>query len=502
MKLWYVVAVGTLGTLSWLTPVVAADPTFNKDVAPILWKHCAGCHRTGEVGPFPLLTYKEASKRADFLVQVTKSKQMPPWKAEPGYGKFAHERKLTEAELAILEAWAKAGAPEGDAKDLPQVPNFPEGWQIGKPDLILEMKEAFTIPASGRDIQQCFVIPIPIDEDKTVAAVEFRPGNRSVVHHAIMYLDSSGIARRKDEADKEYGYRAFGGPGFFPTGGLGAWAPGTGAEQLPEGVGKYIRKGSDLVLQIHYHPTGKEEKDRSQVGVYFTKKPAEKIVGGIGLAYTALNIKPGDKNYRVSTTTEPLPCDVQALSAFPHMHLIGKEIKAWAETPEGKEIPLIWIKDWDFNWQGSYYFAEPVKIPKNSRVKFEAVFDNSSENFRNPSSPPKTVRWGEQTYDEMALFGIQVITDTMDDMRKVMRMRGAALGQLLGSSPPPNVKKKGESDIPKEGFIIPETIKAIASQYDKNQDGRLSEEELDNVPDFARDRVIDFLKRNQPQPKP
>ncbi len=482
------------------TPLFGADPTFNKDVAPILWKHCASCHRTGEVGPFPLLTYKDASKRAKFIAEVTESKQMPPWKAESGYGKFAHERKLTEAELATLKAWAKAGAPEGDAKDLAAAPKFPEGWQIGKPDLILEMKEDFTIPADGRDIQQCFVIPIPIDEDKTVSAVEFRPGNRSVVHHTIMYLDTSGVARRKDEADKGPGYKTFGGPGFFPSGGLGAWAPGTGADQLPNGVGKYIKKGSDLVLQVHYHPTGKEEKDKSQVGIYFHKKPAEKIVGGIGLAYTNLNIKPGDKTYKVSSSTEPVPCDVKALSAFPHMHLLGKEIKAWAETPEGKEIPLIWIKDWDFNWQGSYYFTEPVKIPKGSKVKFESTFDNSSENPRNPSSPPKVVRWGEQTTDEMALFGIQVITDNMDDLRKVMRMKGAGIGQLLGSSPPPEVKKKGESGIPKEGFVIPAALKTIADPYDKNKDGKLTEDELDAVPDFARERVIEYLKNNQPKP--
>ena len=199
----------------------AEGPTFNKDVAPILWKNCAGCHRPGEVGPFSLLTYQDAAKRADFLQEVTATGQMPPWKPESGFGSFLDARRLSGAEIKTIAAWSSAGAPEGDSKDLPSLPKFPEGWQLGTPDLVLKPSEAFDVPASGDDIYRCFVIPIPIDTDKTVAAVEFRPGNRKVVHHALLYLDSTGAARRKDQSDAGPGYASFGGPGILPTGGLG-----------------------------------------------------------------------------------------------------------------------------------------------------------------------------------------------------------------------------------------------------------------------------------------
>src|SRR4051812_24041154 len=179
----------------------AGPVTFNKDVAPILWNNCAGCHRPGEVGPFPLLTYKDAAKRADFLKEVTASRRMPPWKAEPDFGEFHDVRRLSDAQLQTLAAWAQAGAPEGEAKDLGTPPKFPEGWQLGTPDLVLKMPEPFELYASGRDVYRCFVMPIPIDTDKTVAAIEFRPGNAKIVHHAILYLDNLGQGRAKDKSD-------------------------------------------------------------------------------------------------------------------------------------------------------------------------------------------------------------------------------------------------------------------------------------------------------------
>ena len=267
-----------LALTAGFVPVRGAGPTYNKDVAPILWKNCAGCHRPGEVGPFSLLTYKDAAKRASDLAEITSERRMPPWKAEPGFGEFHDERRLSDADIQTIAHWAESGSPEGDSKDLQPVPRFPEGWQLGTPDLVLRISEPFHVPADGRDIYRCFVIPIPIDSDKTVAAVEFRPGNRKVVHHALLFLDSSGAGRKKDEADPGPGYASFGGPGILPTGGLGGWAPGAMPRSLPEGMGKLLRKGSDLVLQIHYHPDGKPETDHSSVGIYFTKKPARSIV--------------------------------------------------------------------------------------------------------------------------------------------------------------------------------------------------------------------------------
>ncbi len=231
------------------------------------------------------------------------------------------------------------------------------------------------------------MIPIPTDRDRTVAAVEFRPGNRKVVHHALLYLDNTGAARKKDDADPGPGYASFGGPGIVPTGGLGGWAPGALPRLLPDGVGKFLRKKSDLVLQIHYHPDRKPETDQSVVGVYFTKTPVRKIAGGIAVRTRNLNIPPGESRYHVTAQSDPLPADVQVIGIAPHMHYIGKEMKVVAESPDGKTIPLIWIKDWDFNWQGQYQYQAPVKLAKGSVIKLDAYYDNSADN---PQPQPAT----------------------------------------------------------------------------------------------------------------
>ena len=288
-----------------VAPARGDVPTYNKDVAQILWKNCAGCHRSGEVGPFSLLSYKDAAKRASDLADITRERRMPPWKAEPDFGEFHDERRLSAAEIETIAHWAENGSPEGDPTDLPPTPKFPNGWQLGTPDLVLRVSESFAVPAGGRDIYRCFVIPIPTATDKTVAAIEFRPGNRKVVHHALLFLDGLGAGRKKDEADPGPGYASFGGPGILPTGGLGGWAPGAMPRPLPEGMGKLLRKGSDLVLQIHYHPDGKPETDQSSVGIYFTKKPARSIVTGIAVRSRNIDIPAREKRYHVTAQAHP-----------------------------------------------------------------------------------------------------------------------------------------------------------------------------------------------------
>lgn len=482
----------------------SAAPTFNKDVAPLLWKNCAACHRPGEVGPFSLLGYQDAAKRAEFLAQITADRRMPPWKAEAGFGKFHDEQRLTADEIALLRRWADAGAPEGDAADLPPAPKFTEGWQLGEPDMVLEMAEEFDIPADGRDIYQCFVIPIPIDAHRTVSAIEFRPGNRRVVHHAILYLDSNGAARERDEREAGYGYRSFGGPGVLPTGGLGGWAPGALPRHLPEGVGKFLRKGSDLVLQLHYHPTGKPEKDRSKVGVYFTKKPAQTIVGGIAVTNRP-QIPPGDKNYRLTARSEPLPVDANLLAVAPHMHLLGRSMKAQALLPSGEKLPLVWIKDWDFNWQMAYGFIEPVRVPKGSIIEVEAQYDNSADNPHNPNSPPKEVRWGEQTTDEMCLLSVVLTTDSVADLREIVKLRGARLGGAIAGGPqledlvdtPAGEAEKVlvaqldelVDDLLDRGFPIPKEAQNSLKPFDKDGNGRIERVEFDAIPLPVRDLI-------------
>lgn len=409
----------------------AESVTFNKEVASILWKNCAGCHRPGEVGPFPLLSYKDAAKRAEMIRHIVERRQMPPWKPEPGFGHFLFDRRLSDDDIQTIAAWADAGAPEGEAKDLPEPPRFPDGWKLGEPDLVLKMPDEYEVPAEGPDIYRCFVIPVGNAEDRTVAAIEFRPGNRRVVHHAILYLDKTGQARAKDREDSGLGYTSFGGPGFVPTGGLGGWAPGVESMFLPDGLAKFLAAGSDLVLQVHYHPSGKRERDQSQVGIYFTKKPAEHVVTGISLLNHDLNIPPGEKRYEARASVR-LPVDVTALGIAPHMHLLGREMKATAETPDGQTIPLVWIKDWDFNWQDQYAFAEPIHLPKGTKIQVVAYYDNSAENPANPNNPPRRVRWGEETTDEMLLCTIQVYTETETDMRELFKLPFGRLGAALG----------------------------------------------------------------------
>lgn len=410
----------------------AETPTYSKDVAKILHQHCAACHRPGEVGPFPLLTYEDASKRAQFIADLAKEKVMPPWKADVEYSHFKDVRTLSDAEIKTLVDWASGGAPRGDSKEEPAAPKFTEGWQLGEPDLILKMPESFTVHAEGKDIYRCFVIPIPIEQHKMVSAVEFRPGNRSVVHHALFFLDGLGQGKLKDRMDGGPGFESFGGPGIIPTGGLGGWAPGMSPRNLPDGTARFLKKGQDLIMQVHYHPTGKEEKDLSMVGIHFADKPVKQIISGIAVRSRDIYIKPGEKRHHVTAESGELPVDVNAMFITPHMHMLGKEIKVRAVTPTGEEIPLIWIKDWDFNWQDSYQFAAPVKLPKGSVVKLDAYYDNTAENPRNPSSPPKLVKWGEQTTDEMCLLSLQVVTEKVSDIPKLMAMRGNALGAALG----------------------------------------------------------------------
>jgi peroxiredoxin/mono/diheme cytochrome c family protein len=397
-----------------MTKTIPAKPTFNRDIAPILFENCSGCHRPGEVAPFPLLTYTDARKRAAQIAHVTQSRYMPPWKAESGYGHFRNERRLNEEQIAAINVWAKSGAPEGDPRDLPPPPQFTDGWQAGEPDIVIKMPEQFTVSAGGRDQFQCFVIPLGFDEEKYVGTVEFRPGNRRVVHHALLFLDGSGRARQLDAETPEPGYPCLGGPRVLPTGGLGGWAPGASAVKLPPGTARTVRKGSDLILQIHYHPSGKPEQDLSMIGLHYTSKPIHGLTSAV-IGTRRIDIPAGDAAHTVEASLE-LPGDAAAIGITPHAHYICKDMKVNARLPDGSTKPLIWIKDWDFNWQGQYSYAEPVPLPKGTRIEIEYTYDNSADNPRNPSNPPRRVTFGEQTNDEMAFAFVQLQLDKPEDV--------------------------------------------------------------------------------------
>jgi mono/diheme cytochrome c family protein len=405
---------GTTVTAAPVPPRAASAPTFNTDIAPIIYEHCATCHRPGEIAPFSLLTYEDAARRAKKIAGVTAKHVMPPWKAEPGYGEFANERRLTDAEIALLGAWARNGAPEGDAHAKPAPPKFPEGWQAGTPDKVLTLDGSYTIAGDGSDQYRCFVLPMNLDHDVNLGSVEFRPGNRTIVHHAILFLDSSGTARRLDAKTPEPGYSCFGGPGFLPSGALGGWAPGAMPPPRIEGVAKTIPKGSDIVVQIHYHPCGHEEHDASAIGLTFTGPPT-RGQAGIVLNSRKIDIPAGESHYVVKAGVT-LPRDVELVGVTPHAHYLCRDMKINADLPDGQHVPLIWIKDWDFNWQGPYAYKNPVHLPKGTRLSFEYTYDNSADNPHNPADPPVRVTWGEQTHDEMALAFLRVLLPTPADV--------------------------------------------------------------------------------------
>ncbi len=392
-----------------------AAPTFARDVAPILYQNCVSCHRTGQVAPFSLETYADASPRARQIADVTQSRYMPPWKAAAGYGDFHGTRRLSAAQIATLKGWAAHNAPLGNTADLPPAPRFASDWQIGTPDLIVKMPQAFIVPAEGPDVNRCFVVALPSEVRRYVTAVEFRPSNHRVVHHAILYLDRSGVARKKEAASGGVGYPSFGGPGFLPSGILGAWVPGTVAEPLPDGIARVLPKNSDLVIQTHFHPTGKVETEQSEVAIHFAKAPPKQVVAGIIQATLALDIPAGDAHY-AARDSFTVPIDCEAISIQPHAHLLCKDMRVTAVLPDGKRKPMIWIKDWDFNWQGAYQYAKPVHLPKGTRLDMTYIYDNSAANFRNPNTPPRRVTFGEQTVDEMALNGIEVVADNEADL--------------------------------------------------------------------------------------
>lgn len=394
-------------------------PTYAADIAPIVSQNCQSCHRPGEIGPMPLVTYEDAKRWAVNIAQVTSEKQMPPWKPVSGHGQFLGERRLTEAQILTLGKWAKAGAPRGDVTKLPPAPKYPEGWTLGKPDLVLNMPSKWRVAPSGPDVYRCFVLPTSLAEDKDVVAVQFRAGNKSVVHHVLGYIDTTGKAREKDAADEGAGYTSFGGPGFLPSGELGGWAPGNIPRFLPEGIGRTLPAGSDVVIQVHYHPTGKSEDDITSVGLYFAKKPITKRLRTLPLAIRRLDIPPGEASHKVSQTY-PVPFDATAISITPHMHFLGKFFEMKVTLPDGTEQPLVRIDDWDFQWQDSYFYRQPLKLPQGSRITLEATFDNSEANPRNPHSPPQRVTWGEKTTDEMCIGFLSFITD--DESSPLLRL--------------------------------------------------------------------------------
>ena len=401
------------------TKQIPARVTFTRDIAPIIQANCASCHRPNQSGPFSLLTYDDVSSHARQILEVTHSRFMPPWKPAAGFARFRDEQRLSEHELSLLDVWVRSGKGEGDPADLPAAAKFVEGWRLGPPDLILPMQDVFTIPASGPDIRQYFVIPARVTENRLIAAIDFHPGTPQSIHHASFFLDTNRAGRQLDESDPAPGYGGFGGPRFQTQGTLRSWFPGMSPRRLPEGMGRVVPRGSDIVAEIHYVSTGKLEHDRSKIGLYYARRSARQVVVELQVGNQEIEIPAGKARHR-EIATYTLPVDTTLLDVVPHMHVLGCEMRVSAKSTDGRVAPLLWIKDWDFNWQGQYSYAQPIRLPKGTRIEVEAWYDNSVDNPLNPNSPPKTVMWGDDATDEMLLCYFQCTCETLVDLKQLV----------------------------------------------------------------------------------
>ena len=359
------------------------EVTYAKHVAAILHKRCVDCHHPGTAAPFSLVNYQDARDWSAMMKETVLQRRMPPWNADSRYGHFSNNLSLTKEEIDILQAWVDRGTPFGDKKDLPEPRPFSQGWQIPAPDIVFKMPLDYTVKATGTLDYQYFVTPTNFDEDVWVQAAEARPGNRAGVHHIIAFIRDQGSSETQN----------------LPY--VCGYAPGEEPTIFPKGIGLKIPAKSEIVWQVHYTPTGKEEVDRSELALILCKERPSRPVHGASALNMTFHIPPGDANHRVVSTSH-FSNDVELLSLVPHMHLRGKDFRYTAHYSNGREEILLNIPDFDFNWQHQYRFANPFPIPKGTTIECVAHFDNSAENPANPD-PSVTVRWGDQTWEEMMI---------------------------------------------------------------------------------------------------
>jgi Flp pilus assembly protein TadD len=429
-----------LAVLALAACAAQAEPiTFYKNIAPIVYHFCAPCHRAGEPGPFPLLTYNDVQKRGRQIVSVIKRRYMPPWLPEAGYGDFQEERRLTDEQIRSIEEWVRQGAPAGSPEDAPPIPKFVPGWQLGKPDLVIEAAAPYRLPAGGPDQYWNFVLPLETAHGAAlpawVKAIEIRPGNMRAVHHANVLIDRSRSARMQEKTQGGF-------PGmdlniesdtFDPDSHFLFWKPGGTPWVEPAGMAWRADPGADLVLNVHMQPTGKPELVQPSIGLYFTDEPATKFPMLLQLEHDgALDIPPGDADFPVSDDFVA-PMDMDALAVYPHAHYLGHLLEGYATLPGGTRQWLIRIPDWDPNWQSVYRYQEPVFLPKGTVVSMRYHYDNSTANPRNPNQPPRRVRGGNEATDEMAHLWLQVLPRGGQDRR--MELQEAIMRHRLEKYP-------------------------------------------------------------------
>ncbi len=409
--------------IAWSSSALAQALTFNKDVAPIVFAHCAPCHRPGEIGPFSLLSYQDVTQHATQIADAVGRGAMPPWKpVAPLVGSaptFIDERALSAADRKTIQDWIAQGTVEGDARDLPPLPRSKDGWQLGQPDLIVSMPAPYTLQADGADVFRTFVLPIPTSAPRYVRALEFRPGNPRVVHHANLGIDRTRSSRRLDLRDPAPGYAGGMVPdAAYPPGYMLGWTPGQRPRPSPDGTAWRLERESDLVVQLHLQPTGKPETVQVSVGLYFTDTAPVRSPVGLRLGSETIEIAAGDPVYVVSDAYV-VPVDADLLAIQPHAHNLGRRMQATATRPDGTLVPLIAIDDWDFRWQDVYRYAQPIALPKGTTIRMRFTYDNSAANARNPHHPPERVVWGQNTTDEMGDLWLQLVPRSMSDFAQL-----------------------------------------------------------------------------------
>lgn len=404
---------------------IVATPTFNRDIAPIVFQNCAPCHRPGQAAPFTLLSYADAKKHARQVADVTGRRFMPPWLADDTGLKFLGDRRLAEADIATIARWVEQGAVEGAAADLPARPQWPEGWQLGQPDLVLEVPEPFTLPAEGRDVYHNYVLPVPLPARRHVAAMEFHAGSKAI-HHAGLHLDATPESRLRDAKEPGPGFAGMELPAsvVVPDGHFLSWQPGRDAYRSPAGLPWTLDPGTDLIVQLHMQTTGKPEPVPCTVGLYFTNRPPTNAMIKLLLTSYAIDIPAGQKEFVVEDSYV-LPVEVEVLGVKPHLHYLGKDLSGVATLPDGTRRTLLHVPDWDFNWQQDFRLAAPLRLPRGTRLSMRFSYDNSAGNPHNPHRPPQRVRYGVQTTDEMAELWIQVLAATPADLDRLTQDFGA-----------------------------------------------------------------------------
>jgi tetratricopeptide (TPR) repeat protein len=387
-----------------------AAPTFSEGVAEILHESCASCHRPGGAAPFPLLTYDQAREHGERIARMTAARAMPPWPPSRPVEAFLDERRLTDPEIELIQRWVADGMPLGDAASVPSLPELSEDWALGPPDLVVEMDEAFVVPADAEEMFRNFVLPVGLEEPRWIRAVELRPGGDHVVHHATLVVDRTSASAELDRREPGPGFDGMGSAGGaqHPGGVFIGWTPGKGAAQDAADLAWQLHPGSDLVARLHIRPMDEPASVRARVGLHFADGPPERRPVALQLGVQSIEIPAGEPAHEVRDSFA-LPVDVDVLSVYPHAHYLGKHVEAWAETPTGERVWLLEIPNWDFDWQDEYRFREPVRLSAGTLLHMRYTYDNSSANEQNPSDPPIRVTYGPRSVDEMADLIVQTV---------------------------------------------------------------------------------------------